>query len=115
MEAFVERMNARAKELGLAETHFVNPHGLDDPAHLSGAEAFEAVFAFDFDTYINKKGFTGAGNLICPRCIAGDGGRSTAARHKEQLSEWGRQGGRGRKKGSRWLNDDCLGVKIWDG
>jgi len=38
------------------------------------------------------------GNLICPRCIAGDGGRSTAARHKEQLSEWGRQGGRGRKK-----------------
>jgi GT2 family glycosyltransferase len=40
---------------------------VDDPAHLSGAEAFEAVFAFDFDTYINKKGFTGAGNLICPR------------------------------------------------
>src|SRR5437016_14668367 len=38
------------------------------------------------------------GNLICPRCIAGDGGRATAARHQEQLSEWGKQGGRGRKK-----------------
>jgi formate hydrogenlyase transcriptional activator len=37
-------------------------------------------------------------NLICPRCIAAAGGRATAARHKEQLSEWGRQGGRGRKK-----------------
>lgn len=26
--AFVEKMNARAKELGLQNTHFVNPHGL---------------------------------------------------------------------------------------
>ncbi len=40
-------------------------------------------------------------NLICPRCIAAGGGRATAARHKEQLSEWGRQGGRGRKKRQR--------------
>lgn len=32
--AFVERMNARARELGLADTQFVNPSGLtDDPRH----------------------------------------------------------------------------------
>lgn len=31
VEAFVERMNARAAELGLAHTHFANPTGLDDP------------------------------------------------------------------------------------
>jgi len=37
-------------------------------------------------------------NLICPRCIASGGGRATAAKHKEQLSDWGKQGGRGRKK-----------------
>ncbi|HEX6512347.1 MAG TPA: D-alanyl-D-alanine carboxypeptidase family protein, partial [Chloroflexota bacterium] len=37
LPGFVDRMNARAKELGLADTHFVNPHGLDDPAHLSSA------------------------------------------------------------------------------
>ncbi|MGZ6050056.1 MAG: glycosyltransferase family 2 protein, partial [Phenylobacterium sp.] len=42
---------------------------VDDPADMTPAEAFEAVFAFDFDTYINKKGFTGAGNLICPRAL----------------------------------------------
>lgn len=36
--------------------------------------------------------------LICPRCIASGGGRTTAAKHKERLSEWGKQGGRGRKK-----------------
>ena len=35
-EAFVERMNARAKELGMENTHFVNCTGLDD-----GPEAAE--------------------------------------------------------------------------
>jgi formate hydrogenlyase transcriptional activator len=37
-------------------------------------------------------------NLVCPRCIASGGGRATAVKHKAQLSDWGKQGGRGRKK-----------------
>lgn len=36
--------------------------------------------------------------LVCPRCIASGGGQATAAKHKRQLSDWGKQGGRGRKK-----------------
>ena len=40
-----------------------------DPDHMSGAEAFERVFAFDFKTYIEKKGFTGAGNMFCRRAL----------------------------------------------
>lgn len=36
--------------------------------------------------------------LVCPRCIAAGGGRTTVVKHKSQLSEWGKQGGRGRKK-----------------
>lgn len=36
--------------------------------------------------------------LFCPRCIASGGGQATAAKHKGQLSNWGKQGGRGRKK-----------------
>ena len=36
-EAFVERMNAKAQELGLADTHFTNPHGLHDPEHYTTA------------------------------------------------------------------------------
>jgi transcriptional regulator with GAF, ATPase, and Fis domain len=36
--------------------------------------------------------------LVCPKCIASAGGRMTTARYKEQLSAWGRQGGRGKKK-----------------
>ena len=35
--AFMELMNQRAKELGAAETHFVNPHGLDAPGHMTTA------------------------------------------------------------------------------
>lgn len=36
--------------------------------------------------------------LVCPRCIASCGGQTTAARYKGRLSDWGKQGGRGRKK-----------------
>ncbi len=37
IEAFVEHMNTRAKELGCKGTHFVNPHGLHDPDHYTTA------------------------------------------------------------------------------
>ncbi len=36
-ERFVRLMNAKAEELGLTDTHFVNPHGLDAPGHMSSA------------------------------------------------------------------------------
>ena len=35
--AFVKRMNARAQALGLHDTHFVRPDGLDVPGHVSSA------------------------------------------------------------------------------
>lgn len=34
---FVALMNAKGRELGLADTTFANPHGLDAPGHLSSA------------------------------------------------------------------------------
>jgi D-alanyl-D-alanine carboxypeptidase (penicillin-binding protein 5/6) len=34
---FVDMMNEKAKELGLTDTHFKNPHGLDDDDHYSSA------------------------------------------------------------------------------
>jgi D-alanyl-D-alanine carboxypeptidase (penicillin-binding protein 5/6) len=36
-EAFVERMNKKAQELGLVNTQFKNPHGLDEDGHYSSA------------------------------------------------------------------------------
>ncbi len=38
-----------------------------DSQRMTPEEAFESVFAFDFKTYIEKKGFTGAGNMFCSR------------------------------------------------
>lgn len=35
--AFVALMNARARRLGLHDTHFANPHGLDAPGHHTSA------------------------------------------------------------------------------
>ncbi|MGI6128817.1 MAG: D-alanyl-D-alanine carboxypeptidase family protein [bacterium] len=45
---FVELMNSRAKELGMDNTNFVNPHGMPDPDHYTSAYdialmCFEAV------------------------------------------------------------------------
>lgn len=37
VQAFVRLMNQRAKELGLDETHYVRPDGLDAPGHYSSA------------------------------------------------------------------------------
>lgn len=37
MGEFVSLMNARAAELGLTQSHFVNPHGLDAAGHVSSA------------------------------------------------------------------------------
>ncbi len=41
--AFVDRMNQKAKEMGLSDTHFVNSHGLDAPGHRSSARDLLAM------------------------------------------------------------------------
>jgi formate hydrogenlyase transcriptional activator len=35
--------------------------------------------------------------VVCPRCIGAAGGKTTVLKHREDLSNWGRKGGRGRK------------------
>ncbi len=36
-DGFVAMMNARARELGMAQTHFANPHGFDADGHVTSA------------------------------------------------------------------------------
>lgn len=38
VEAFCDLMNQRAKQIGCTGTHFVNPNGLNDPAHVTTAK-----------------------------------------------------------------------------
>jgi len=46
----------------------------ETPPPRSGPEAFEKVFAFDFKTYIEVKGFSGSGNLVTSRLVFEDVG-----------------------------------------
>ncbi len=43
IEAFAEKMNERAKSLGLKDTHFENPHGLDSDAHFTTAKELALI------------------------------------------------------------------------
>jgi formate hydrogenlyase transcriptional activator len=35
--------------------------------------------------------------LVCPRCIGAAGGKTTVSKHRQNLSDWGKRGGRGRR------------------
>ena len=45
VEAFADRMNARAAALGCIDTHFVNPNGLHDPDHYTSAADLAKIAA----------------------------------------------------------------------
>lgn len=92
-KAFVQLMNRKAQELGLWDTHFENPHGLDAGGHYSTARdlarlmcacmenpafrSFTAVNAVDAagQTLINHNRLL----RMCPGCIGGKTGYTRAA------------------------------------
>jgi serine-type D-Ala-D-Ala carboxypeptidase (penicillin-binding protein 5/6) len=45
-DRFVELMNAKARELGLSDTHFENAHGLDESGHVSSARDATALVRY---------------------------------------------------------------------
>ena len=45
-EAFVSEMNKKAKELSLTNTHFTNPHGLDNDEHYTTAYELAKIMAY---------------------------------------------------------------------
>ena len=55
VEGFVERMNDMARELGLENTHFANPHGLDAPDHHSTARDLAILAAFAMEDPIFRQ------------------------------------------------------------
>lgn len=46
VEGFAQLMNDKARALGLKNTHFVNPHGLDAPEHYSTARDLAVLSAY---------------------------------------------------------------------
>jgi D-alanyl-D-alanine carboxypeptidase (penicillin-binding protein 5/6) len=60
---FVARMNATARELGLSGTRFANPHGLDEPGHVSTARDVAVLLrAALADPFIRR--FAGAASAM---------------------------------------------------
>ncbi len=69
MEAFVRRMNDKAKELGLANTHFENPNGLDGETHHTTAQELAQLTAYalkdhDFREIVGTASTTRAGRTM---------------------------------------------------
>ena len=63
VEGFAEMMNNKAKELNLENTHFVTPHGLDNPEHYTTAVELAklADYALKNETFakvVNTKTYT---------------------------------------------------------
>ncbi len=52
VEGFAELMNDKAHRLGLQNTHFVNPNGLDSPGHYSTARDMAKLAAYAMDNPI---------------------------------------------------------------
>lgn len=53
--AFVEQMNRKAQELGLTNTHFSNPHGLDAENHYSTARDLARLAAYAMDNALLRQ------------------------------------------------------------
>ena len=91
--AFVLLMNQKAQALGLRDTHFENPHGLDAGAHYSTARDLARLMcacmenpAFRSLTAVNAVDIAGQTLInhnrllrICPGCVGGKTGYTRAA------------------------------------
>lgn len=62
VDSFVAMMNSKARELGLENTAFVNPHGLDAPGHYSSAHDLLTIALYgmenpDFATMVDTPSY----------------------------------------------------------
>ena len=91
--AFVHLMNQKAQELGLHNTHFENPHGLDGQTHYSTARDLAILMCGcmenpAFRMLVSQRTANAAGQTLlnhnrllsmCPGCIGGKTGYTRAA------------------------------------
>ena len=92
-EAFVGLMNQKAQALGLTNTHFENPHGLDAKTHYSSARDLARLMCACMENpafrSLTSQRTAGAGDQtlvnhnkllsLCPGCVGGKTGYTRAA------------------------------------
>lgn len=92
-EAFAERMNRKARELGMSGSHFVNPHGLDAEGHYATARDLGLLMAAcmrerrlapllaEKSATVKELTYANHNKLLtlCPGCLGGKTGFTEAA------------------------------------
>jgi serine-type D-Ala-D-Ala carboxypeptidase (penicillin-binding protein 5/6) len=63
-DTFVDRMNAKAEQLGLRSTHFANPHGLPDPGGRSTAQDMARLIGHVVQDYPASRPLLGGASFI---------------------------------------------------
>ena len=91
VEAFSALMNEKCSELGLVDTHFTNPHGLDDEMHYTTARELGVIAAAALENEALRKIFSTYKMTVS----APDGGVRTLVNHNRLLRSI----------------DGCIGVK----
>ncbi len=83
VERFVEKMNAKALELGLKDTHFTNPHGLYDEDHYTTAKDLAILMAHCMENEAFSA-ISGCEKKVFPR---NDGSTRVMINHNRLLKE----------------------------
>lgn len=85
IEAFAELMNAKAAELGLCDTHFENPHGLDGAGHYTTAYELAKIAA----CALKNEAFARIVSTVKHTVPAGEGSQArTIVNHNRLLSRY---------------------------
>ena len=69
VEGFAELMNDKARQLGMTNSHFVNPNGLDAPDHYSTARDLAILAAYAMNNPIFAKTVSTKTITIGDRCL----------------------------------------------
>ena len=69
VEGFVELMNDEARLLGLKDTHFENPNGLDAPGHHSTARDLSVLAAYAMEDPVFRKTVSSRTVTVGERCL----------------------------------------------
>lgn len=89
---FAAQMNAKAAALGLSDTHFVTPSGLDDPAHYTTAYDLARLAAYAMENPVFREA---ASSKTAALCYGNPPYRRSLTNHNKLLSFY----------------DGCIGVK----
>lgn len=87
IDAFVEMMNRRAQELGLRDTQFRNPHGLDAEGHYTTAADLAKLLSFALQNEQFKKVFSSFSYVVPATNLSGERALRSTNRMTDQTAD----------------------------